>query len=989
VHNIIRTREVEAGRGALLFLFSLPLLFDCEKIIMQFVVLCFFLWTAYSVDARVPSRLRIGGFFSPVSPTLKLYVDQAEHLAAFIMAVNDINNKTDGIYDHLLPGTTFQLALGVENSMATAAANAVSLGSAFGGKGVIAAVSSLNDRDALIVSQLLNSMNVLTVLSVAFSGLFNDFATYPYVANVRPLVSRQGMVVQNMICLSEARKIVVFAGTDEDDIQMMSQFQDESVCELNILAVISVRAELSDLSYEISQALVTGSRYFVNFLPASQNAWLIEQGFEAGLFHDNTVIYSTLNGAANITLYFSASTDIARVMTGFFYFKYLPDYYMGRTEEATKFARRWREQVSRVGVVVNGTEICDQSIDSSGNTLYQVIVNKTKICTGLDFSLYDGSGSDMHPYTALTYDSTILLAMALDMAVQGGMNYKDPTTVLNLIINNITMNGTTGPLNLFQGYGQYGNNGRGARNAGTQYNVYNFNAEMYNDGADAFMVSVGIFDGDTRVYRPCSPVDQITCFMPVYSSKTAGSYNIPPSDAPAVIINSISPAFSALCFAMAAIIMSLVTVFGFFVAFHRRSKVVKASQPTLLWCILFGGAIAALRIVMGGLHKDDMVCAGEVWFGHLAFVVMIGSLFVKSYRVHCIVNTRKLVRVTFSAMHAFRILVGMVAAMAAYLVLTQAVGHPHMQYQATVIANQQTDIRFCTLEYSQFETVLFVVEGLMLTVSFRVCWEIRKVPDVVNESKQISTGRIISVVCSCLSHAVAMCCYVAMSVIVLISFLIMPIVYFLGLSHYTQELVASFGFGFGAIVTLTLLFVPKIMVQYHWDSARLSAKVAVDSMLSSKKKYHNTHATNGGCDGVAAGNGQQANHIAEAMLIGKSKEEKLLICHEQMRCWQVLLLVQQRAALNSNSTSSNARGSSEGVSTSSPVRIEPSILSSVAEMDPDFSGMREELFTINAVGMGQSSCLSVGTYNSGSITGVGRQSYSYRERQGELVIQDV
>jgi hypothetical protein len=722
------------------------------KMMMTWIVICVLLASCGcfgSVTPNVPSAVYVGGFFSPVGPNGKVFLDQAEHLAAFMMAVNDINNKTDGIYDDVLVGTDFLIAVDNADSLASAADNAVTLGSsAFGGQGVSAAVVSLGDLEALMVSQLMNTMNVLAVLSIASSGLFDQWSIYPSVINTRPLVSRQGMVVQNMICLSNVRKIVVFVGTDEDDIQMINQFQDEGLCELDIMAVISIRADLEDMSVEIKQALAFGARYFVNFLTAEQNAGLLEQGYDAGLFHDSTVIYASTSGATNITQYFSAETDVARVMTGFIYFEYIPNYYMGRTKESLSFARRWKEQPSRSGQVVGGTQVCDQTKDDNGNFIYQVYWNKTTVCTGLDFDGYDVSGSDILPQTALSYDSAIFLAMAMDMAIKNGLNYKDPNTIVNLMIYNLTHNATTGPLGIFAGYAKYNYNGKGVRSAGTQYTAYNFNPSRYTSGSDDFMVNIGRFDGDQRVFVPCSPVDYFQCFPPVYSGETDGSYNIPPSDTPPVIIFEIPMAFTSLCYLLSGIVTLMVLAFGLFTFTHRRSKVIKASQPMLLWCILIGGLISALRIFFGALPNSDAVCSAEVWFGHLGFIVMIGSLFVKSYRVHCIVNTRKLVRVTFSALHAFRILLAIVLATVVFLIATQLVGKPIMRAEATVVANQETDVRFCALEFPQFQTALFVMEGFLLAISFRVCWEIRHVPDIVNESKQISTGMLPNSSCA-------------------------------------------------------------------------------------------------------------------------------------------------------------------------------------------------------------------------------------------------
>jgi hypothetical protein len=212
-----------------------------------------------------------------------------------------------------------------------------------------------------------------------------------------------------------------------------------------------------------------------------------------------------------------------------------------------------------------------------------------------------------------------------------------------------------------------------------------------------------------------------------------------------------------------------------------------------------------------------------------------------------------------------------------------------------------------------------------------------------------------------------------MSAIVLVSVLIMTIVFFLGLPHHTQELIASFGFGFGAIVTLALLFVPKIMVQYHLNSARLSTKFGtVEPLVSSKKKYNNG-ATVTPADGTTVGTAVRTAtsqlQEAEALLKGKSKQEKLLFCQDKMRLWQGLLMRQQRAALNTNSNSmnSNSKSNSEGAS-GGPVRIEPSMLSSVMEADPEFAAMGEELLGMDDRRLpGSASALFPGSISSNTV----------------------
>jgi hypothetical protein len=57
-----------------------------------------------------------------------------------------------------------------------------------------------------------------------------------------------------------------------------------------------------------------------------------------------------------------------------------------------------------------------------------------------------------------------------------------------------------------------------------------------------------------------------------------------------------------------------------------------------------------------------------------------------------------------------------------------------------VVSNQETIEESCSMQNAQYQTALFAAEFVLLIVAFWVCWETRNVPDVVNESKLISTG---------------------------------------------------------------------------------------------------------------------------------------------------------------------------------------------------------------------------------------------------------
>jgi len=87
-------------------------------------------------NAMAPSIVRIGGLFSPIDENGNFDYEQAQCLAAFMMAVNEINNKKDGINDDILPRTKLVVAVRSPRGFYGSTSAAYDLAaSAFGGAG--------------------------------------------------------------------------------------------------------------------------------------------------------------------------------------------------------------------------------------------------------------------------------------------------------------------------------------------------------------------------------------------------------------------------------------------------------------------------------------------------------------------------------------------------------------------------------------------------------------------------------------------------------------------------------------------------------------------------------------------------------------------------------------------------------------------------------------------------------------------------------------
>jgi ABC-type branched-subunit amino acid transport system substrate-binding protein len=694
-------------------------------------------------SSGVPS-VNIGALFAPIDSTGAMSLSQAEHLAAFIMAINEINDKTDGIYDDLLPST--HLSIGVRGSAELPAAmdGFSELRESFSGEGVFSVVNALPSAEALLINQVSTAAKVAQIISVANSAKFFIHEDYPYVSRTLAVQAYESVVLSELLCsYFKARKIVTISNTHDEDIIAALEFVELAGCEFDTLATITVSPGQTDFAVQIEEALASGSRYFVLFMPPNQIAGLLEQGHDSGLFHENTVALTSSRGSTNITGSFSPGADLSMLMKGFFSLTYWPNVHMNHTTEAIQFAKKWRAQASTTGKMVGGQLVCDETMDDDGGFyLYrnQKIGSSGNgtVCTGIDFSSYSVTGLDIQPYTPLTYDATMVMAMALHVAIENGLDYEDPEVLMSLQISNVSYTGASGSIAIRPGIASHSFNGRGGRSVGNYYNVTNFNTEEYLAGRNP-LVNIGFYNGDEKSFNYCV-IDDVTCFAAEFSDAVGGDYSIPPTDTPPPIFRQMSIGLSAAQYVLGAILSLLVFVCTVFLVVNRRTKLIKSSQPVLWYSILVGGLIAALRVFIGGTVKNDILCMSQFWSGHLAFVLVIGSLFVKGYRVHCIVNTKTLRRVKFTAGDAMKILSSIVGMTIIYLIFALAFGQPHLHHQTSVVSNQETIEESCSMQNAQYQTALFAAEFVLLIVAFWVCWETRNVPDVVNESKLISTG---------------------------------------------------------------------------------------------------------------------------------------------------------------------------------------------------------------------------------------------------------
>lgn len=820
--------------------------------------------------SKPPNYVKIGGLFAPVDQYGRFDVIEAENLAAFLMAIDDINNKTDGVFDFLLPNTKLVYALETGREFAGAVTAAQNLVESFYSTGVYGVVCGLPNLETMAADQLFRDHKIVQAHSMATDTNLGFGDTFPYKIQTCPIDSFQGMVLQNIICSYFAyKKVTIFATSDTFGSKASMEAVDGTYCNIEVLSTHLFRSDTLDFSSVIASAKFAGAQIFLFFMGTQNTANLLEQGYDAGLFHEGTQVFSSnYSMGPDLFHHFSYNANVPAIMKGFIGIDYWPNYTELRSVHGRDFLRRWREQPYTGRAIRHEENRCDVSRDNAASSFLYTSQTNQSLCAGLNFSSYDINGTNLNPYAGLTYDATFLIAYGIHYVIEAGWELNGDN-LLKAIFNNVSFEGVTGLIEIYQGMSSFGFYARGDREVGHHYRIMNFNEDAYLTNPNESFVQVMLWSVEDGV-QMC---DEMTvCSSVIYNTID----NLPAKDTPSDFIVVQNTAERAVLFFFAAAVFVGVGFTGFVIISHRNAKLVKASQPSMLYFILIGQVLAGIRIVIAALPITDGSCIAGLWFGHLAFALVFGTFLVKTWRVHKIVNNKSLRRIKITTTQVNLMVLAGVFFLVLYLIILTVVGNPHKSAHSSTVSNQTTREIRCTLSISVVHTILFAIEAVILLAGARICWAVKDVPDAINESKYIAGSMIV---------------------IVLVCSLAFPVVFLISLTPPMQQIIASISFALGSLATSFVFFGPKIDKLRHGQDIR-------DIGTSVKKEASDSKMENGKMPSVY----NEAILMSQVALNPLSHEDKSHLCNDQIGKWRALLMqVSDRA---SNSASSTSHGSS-------------------------------------------------------------------------------
>lgn len=844
-----------------------------------------------------PTEVNIG-FVFPMFEYATPYVvnyDGVQYLAAFLMAVNDINNKNDGIHDELLPKTKLKYA--VRSSTGAFIDNvkdAIALSTrVFNGSGICGCVGGADNDASNAIAQIFNGFKIDQV-AYGSTGSFLSYAIpFPYYFRTCSDDAFQGYAIASVMALHYKWEYVsTFTTTDSYGTDGFLQFtQRATQLGMNILSIHQFRPGQADLTSQIQKAKETGSRIFFIFMNGNDAGNLLTQGYRLGLFKEGTQIFGSDQLFSQNTIN-SIGSDVAiqTVLKGAlalrqsFSYTHIPAY--------NDFVRRWKAQNNTITRVTSGgsvQETCHDQTDDDGNFyLYKGTTTDqngamVQMCAGLEFSkeFTAADGSDISPFAPFAYDATIALAAGLHKTIYtNGKKTNWNGDDLNFgMTYNFSTTGVTGPITFR--LGDSTGYGFGDREVGTVFDILNFDPTLYcptNKVGGPKSIGTWSLATEVKLCDSCSPVRNSLTNEPIL-------------DRPKPIITKMATGGVAVLIVLPTLSLILTVAFFTVIFMNRAKKLVISWQPIMLYIMLFGAVLSSARVLNGSTSVTDASCALNNWFGHLAFTISFGALMIKTWRIHIIINTT-MRRVKISNTHVIFATLGLNLLTVIYLAIWTGVGKPYASYKVLHLGMLQDMWQpQCDYVYPQFETALLVFEGCMLAQGARLCWLTRNVPDALNDSKPIAG---------------------AVYVITFIGIVVVCIVLLIDLDPAVASIIAGVGFSIATMTASVFIFAPKCVLLFQ--GAELDRNMQI-VLPDSKKNQNggkkvlatfdeeNSHGREGQSEAVFA-------EKADKLLKGKL-EEKITICREQTLKWKDMLLGFEAQALNRGSNDTNSKSNSK------------------------------------------------------------------------------
>lgn len=751
-------------------------------------------------SSSIPKDLLLGIVGPKLTASGKISLNGSHAIAALIMAINEINNKTDGIEDSILPRTHIKFAFeSPRSNYLSGLSSAMSLSSeVFNRTGVVGVIGAASDASSTALAQVFAQAEY-KIPQISYGACTSALAhkdLYPYFLRTSFSDAHEGRVLANFATYFHWNTVTVFYSGDTYGNDIMLEFEDQAkINGMTVEAKYSFWSGTEDLSSVIQQAIDNGGvlKIFVLLMKGYDAGHLLEQGSAMGLFKEGTQVLGTRYSSTPDTwAVMSSKANIPKIMKGFIGVE--PSMTTSRKSiNFQRFVKRFRRQKNTITTDSNGMIVCDQSKDdTNGQFLYKDRLTPTSpwICSGLEFDQFAEDGSDIDSLAAFAYDAMYAMAYALDTLINQGVDLRNVTgdEIKWALINNVSFAGATGEVSFKRGGAGVEAYAEGNRAGLMEYHIVNFNPVQFHkyvgNGASA-LLHTGTWI--SPIFTPCDMNYDSSCSAFVFNT---ADNSVPLDIAPIVIVQMSDFAKSGLL--AGAIVALFIDVFFLCMVYScQHIRLIKAAQPAMLYMILYGALLACVRVIVATFDASNVTCVLGKWLGHIAFALVFCAMILKTWRVDNVVNSGfKKVKITVKDLH--RLMIVAMLLFCVYLTFDTMVAKPHVGFDESFDGRNTIRLMKCTNENTYPTMALYCIEALILILGGKLCWSTKDVPDAVNDSRFIA---------------------ISMYLIVFVCAVTFPIVYLsIDPKPATLLLIMAVGFIVATVGTLLVLFMPKLQL---------------------------------------------------------------------------------------------------------------------------------------------------------------------------------
>lgn len=739
-------------------------------ILLALTIICRSYCPCYA--SKQTDEVMIAGLFNAFSygidGTPIIHSRQCQHFAAFMMAIDEVNNRNDGLYDDVLDGVHVNMALSPgqsslisypSNSYFDGTANAYQIQKS--SPSVIGTVITTTVlAEAVASSSSSNAFGSVSMLSTSPSSIFNDAQSFPTTLQIAPTTFGEAFILPDLISVKyKWRNIAIFTSTDVVGIDSYASFVTSSAkTEISIIGSFFISMGINDLTTQIAEAKQSGATIFVLFLDGATTGRLLEQGYNAGLFRKETQVITT--STANIEDIRAAFSPAARkneanIMQGFITVAPHLEYFYN-TPEGQSFISRFRNLPPTIKTdPITKSKSCNirTLLKSDGTYDYKSSMNsstfqslKDGLCLGFEsFRSFHQNGSNIDPSVMFTYDAACTYLIAASTLHKYGIPLSAPALYRTIVSYPLLAPVT--------GYA-YFVPGRGTRVVGNVYKLLNYQASGvgsgYSEGKMSFIGertdrSGWLLCGSETDKASMSALSMSSCSVPLYRSDQATQV---PKDAPPDIIEHMGYNFRVALIVFSSLGLLSLGVWGFTLYKFRATKQIKRAQPKVMACFLFGGVLGLVKVILACGPVNDFNCLCQLWLLHLSFRIVYRTLLLKLWRIHAVINAESFKRVTIRQNAViWYLLIDVLAVIILILVPITVIslsGVGMVGHVISTVANQTTLNPQCQVSRSVgikfLDIALFISDGLVLLAAIRYAFLTRQVPVSVNETFAVAPG---------------------------------------------------------------------------------------------------------------------------------------------------------------------------------------------------------------------------------------------------------